>query len=230
MKSNIIKNWDVGDCFISKIESTKYPNYNDKYLIVIVSGYYQYDLNDEKSIYPTAYLKLSNKEVKTCQDIDNAEFIIYCQIPWSWRYLPYSGLVDDAELRKERDKTKLYPDDYYFLREYQVNILPCRIKNSILKDYEYIQYFDFKKPKDEFFHWQDGLKNYFQCVLISKLWSLDLIIERYRRYNLRKSVFYQLPKEEMIEHRESLSPIYEKYYESFMKDYNENSDLENDMR
>lgn len=230
MKSNIIKRWEIGDCFISKIESTKYPNYNDKYLIIIVSGHYQYNLNDENSIYPTAYLKLSNKEVKTYQDIDNAEFIIYDQIPWSWRYLPYSGLVDDTELRKERDKTKLYPDDYYFLKEYQVNILPCRIPKSILKSCEYIKYLDFKKPKDEFFHWQNGLKNYFQCVLMSTSWCIDLIIENYRRHNLRRSVFYQLPKKEMVEHRESLSPIYEKYYESFMKDYNENSDLENDMR
>lgn len=225
MKSNIVKKWEIGDCFISKIESTKYTDYNDKYLIVIVSGYYQLDRRNEKSIYPTAYLKLSNKEVKTKQDIDDAEFIIYTQIPWSWRYLPYSGLIDDAELRKERDKTKLYPDEYYYLKEYQVNIFPCRIQKGILKSYEYIQYIDFKKPKDEFFHWQNGLKNYFQGILMSTSWCLDRIISKYRRFNLRRWAFYQIPLEEMIEHKESLTPIYEKYYESFIKDYDEDSDL-----
>lgn len=225
MKSNIIKKWEIGDCFISKIESTKYIDYNDKYLIVIISGYYQFDLKNEKSIYPTAYLKISSKEVKSFQDIDDAEFIIYDKIPWSWRYLPYSGLKSDDELRKERDKIKLYPDEYYFLNEYQVKVLPCRLKNSILKSYEYIQYFDFKKPKDEFFHWQIGLKNYFQGILMSTPWCLDIIIERYRRYNLRKWVFYQLPLEEMIKHKDSLTPIYNKYYENFIKDYDENSDI-----
>ncbi len=220
MLSKILTKWQVGDCFITKINSTKYPEYNDKFLIIIVSGHYQYN----SRIYPTAYMKLSNKEVKTQQDIDNAEFIIYDQIPWSWRYLPYSGLISDEELIKERDKTKLYPDEYYFLKEYQVNILPCRIKNSILNSCEYLYYHDFKKPKDEFFHWQEGLNNYFQCILMSTPWCLDLIIENYRRYNLRKWVFYQLPLEEMIEHKESLTPIYEKYYENFMANYDENSD------
>lgn len=61
MRSNIIKKWEIGDYFISKIKSTKYPGYNDKYLIVIVSGYYQFDLKDEKSVYPTSYLKISDK-------------------------------------------------------------------------------------------------------------------------------------------------------------------------
>lgn len=73
----------------------------------------------------------------------------------------------------------MYPDDYYFLREYQIKILPCRLKNSILKSYEYIQYLDFKKPKDE-----------------------------------------------TVEHKDSLTLIYEKYYESFIKNYNEESDLD----
>ncbi len=133
----------------------------------------------------------------------------------------YSGLISDEELRKERDKTKLYPDDYYFLREYQVNVLPCRLKNSILSTYDYIYYPDFKTPKDEFFHWQNGLKNYFQCFLMSTPWCLEILIQRYRRYNLRKSVFYQLPKEEMVKHKDSLTPIYQKYYKSFMENYDE---------
>jgi len=221
MKSNIVKRWEKGDCYITKIKCDKYPEYNDKYLIIVVSGHYQYSVKDENSIYPTAYLKISNKQVKTAQDIEEAEFVIYDLIPWSWRYLPYSGLVSDEELRKERDKTKLYPDDYYFLREYQVNVLPCRLKNSILSTYDYIYYPDFKTPKDEFFHWQNGLKNYFQCFLMSTPWCLEILIQRYRRYNLRKSVFYQLPKEEMVKHKDSLTPIYQKYYESFMKDYHE---------
>lgn len=152
MKSNIIKKWEIGDCFIAKINSTKYTEYNDKFLIIIVSGYYQLRTNDEKSIYPTAYLKISNKEVKTTEDVEDAEFIIYDQIPWSWRYLPYSGLIPDDVLRKERDKVELYPDEYYFLREYQVKVFPCRLKNSILSSYEYLYYPNFKKPKDEFFH------------------------------------------------------------------------------
>ena len=75
MLSKILTKWQVGDCFITKINSTKYPEFNDKFLIIIVSGHYQYN----SRIYPTAYLKLSNKEVKTQQDIDNAEFIIYDQ-------------------------------------------------------------------------------------------------------------------------------------------------------
>lgn len=60
---------------------------------------------------------------------------------------------------------------------------------------------------------------------MSTPWCLDIIIQRYRRYNLRKWVFYQLPLEEMVEHRESLTPIYEKYYENFIKNYDEDSDL-----
>ncbi len=225
MKSNIIKRWEIGDCFIAKINSTKYSDYNDKFLIVIVSGYYQFKNNDERSIYPTAYLKISDKEVKTQQDIEDAEFIIYDQIPWSWRYLPYSGLISVEELKKERDKTKLYPDEYFFLKEYQVKIFPCRISNSILKSYEYLYYPNFKRPNDEFFHWQDGLKNYFQGILMSTPWCLDIIIQRYRRYNLRRWSFYQLPLEEMVEHKESLTPIYAKYYESFIENYDEDSDL-----
>ena len=50
---------------------------------------------------------------------------------------------------------------------------------------------------------------------------LEILIQRYRRYNLRKSVFYQLPKEEMVKHKDSLTPIYQKYYKSFMENYDE---------
>jgi len=195
--------------------------YNDKYLIFITTSYYRYDQNYERSIYPIVYLKLSSKKVKTPQDIDDAEFIIINEVPWSWRYLPYSGLIDDDELRKERDKTKLYPNDYYFLTEYQLKIFPDKNNKEFIKDCDYIRHPDFKKPEGEYFHWQDGLVNHFQGYVLPLPWFFDQMIGNYRRYNLRKSVFYQLPKEEMVKHKDSLTPIYQKYYKSFMENYNE---------
>lgn len=218
-KKTSIKNWEIGDCFVKKLESEKYPEYNDKYLIVICSGYYQYSKFDEKSIYPTVYLKISNKEIKTIEDIEIADFVIFEKIHWSLRYLPYSGLISDAELEAIRDKTKLFPDDYYFLNEYQVDIFPNRENKIFVENSQYFYYPEFKKPHDEYFHWKEGLITHFQGIFLS-LWNIDLIIRYYRKNNLRKWAFYQLPREEMVKCKDSLKPIYEKYYEDFISKYN----------
>ena len=79
---------------------------------------------------------------------------------------------------------------------------------------------NFKKPTDEYFHWKSEEKDNFQMCLLTTPWAIDDILRNYRLNNLRKSVFYQLPREEMEAHKDNLRPIYDKYYESFMKDYN----------
>lgn len=218
-KKTNIKNWEIGDSFVKKIESDKYPDYNDKYLIVICSGYYQYSKFNDKSIYPTVYLKISSKKIQTTEDINDAEFIIYNKIHWSWRYLPYSGLISDAELEAIRDKTELFPDDYYYLNEYQVDIFPSRENKTFIENSQYFQFPEFKKPLDEYFHWRDGLTTNFQGTFFSS-WKIDLMIRAYRRNNLRKWAFYQLPREEMVKCKDSLKPIYDKYYEDFIESYN----------
>lgn len=219
MKNKLnIQNWEVGDCFIKKIYSEKYPQYNNKYLIIICSGHYQFSNNKRK--LPNAYLKLSDKAINNQSDIDEAEFIIYLKVPWSWRYLPYNGNIDADELEKERDKIELFPDEYWFLNEYQVDIGPSRKNKDFLLECQFIAHPNFIKPSDEYFHWKSEEKDNFQMCCLDTPWVIDDILKHYQLNNLRKSVFYQLPKEEMETHKDNLRPIYEKYYVSFMKNYN----------
>lgn len=195
------------------------PKYKNYYLIFICSGYYT--CYNEKDIRPNVYLKLSKKKIDSLKDIDNSEFITYLNIHWSLRYLPYNGKIKDEDLRKERDKVKLYPDDYYFLHEYQVHLFPSRRNNQIVRESQYYFFPNFKRPKDEFYHWENGIKNYFQGIILGNPWEFKLILAAYERNNLRRGVFYQLPKDEMVRCKDDLSPIYEKYYDSFIKDYDE---------
>lgn len=221
MKDNI-KNWEIGDCFIKKIETEKYPEYNGKYLLLICSGYYNYNNNNNnnKRMLPNVYIKLSNKEVTTTNDIDEAEFVISLKIHWSLRFLPYSGLVPDEILEKERSKIQLYPDEYWFLTEYQSKLAPSRKNKEFIKDCKYIRHINFKRPEDEFYHWMTNQNNHFQMVVLPTKWAIDLILKNYREFNLRKSVFYQIPLEEMAKCKNDLTPIYQKYYTTFMEKYN----------
>lgn len=224
MNKSIITNWEIGDCFVKQIDATiypeynVYPEYNNKYLIVICSGYYQFSNN--KRLLPTLYLKLSNKPVTSQKDIDDAEFVIWDKIPWCMRYWPYSGLESQASLEARRDKTILYPDDYGFLTEYQVMLFPSRQNKIFFEGCDYYKYVSFKKPLDEFLHWRDNTKVNFQGISIFTPFFYKLLIEKYRLYNLRKWVFYQLPREEVLASKDNFSLIQRKY-SKFIHDYKE---------
>ena len=221
-KKTCIRNWEVGDCFICKMRCKVYTEYNDKYLILIVGSHYKY--SDRKSLYPNVYLKLSDKKIEIFEDIDNAEFIIIDEYHWCERFLPYSGKISTKKLIEERSKVKLYPDEYGFLKEYQLNIYSSKKDKEFIEQCDYMRYEDFKRPEDEFFHWQDEYEDNFQGDILTVPWFFDSLIDnKYRFYNLRESVFYHLPLEDMQAAKDSLAPIYDKYFE-FMHEYSKKLD------
>lgn len=212
-----ITNWEIGDCFVTPIKSQRFPQYNDRYLIIICCDYYEF--TGRKKNYPLVYYKISKKEVNSEKDIDDAEFYIRDLIHMGLRYLPYSGLIDYRELEKERDKVKLYPDEYGFLKEYRINIFPNKNNKEFIRNCKYIKYENFERPKEEFFHWQDGLKNYFQGDILTVEWFFDKLMYWYQINNERKLVYYHFPLEEMQQYRDkSLYPLIVKY-KDFMDEY-----------
>ena len=106
------------------------------------------------------------------------------------------------------------------VNEYQVDIAPSRKNKEFLSECQFIAHPNFIKPSDEYFHWKTEDEDHFQMCCLDIPSAIDLILKGYRYNNLRKSVFYQLPREEMEAHKDNLRPIYEKYYVSFMKNYN----------
>lgn len=218
-----ITNWEIGDCFITQMKSEEFPEYNNYYLIIICCDYYEFS-PERKKLYPITYFKLSKKEVKSPKDIDEAEFVISLTTHMSCRFLPFSGLIDNQELIKIREKVKVYPDEYGFLREYRTKIYPKRKNANFIKNCKYIKYENFERPKDEFFHWQEGTKNYYQGEVITVDWFFDNVVRNYEWYNLRKQVYYHLPLEEMQQYFDkSMYPLIVKY-KDFIDEYEKNND------
>lgn len=217
VNKGVITNWEIGDCFITPIKSEKYPKYNDKYLIIICCDYYEYP--DRKKPYPLVYFKISDKEVNSEKDIDDAEYFISTLIHMSMRYFPFSGLIDEKTDIENKKKVKVYPDEYGFLKEYRVMIFPSRKNKDFIKNCKYIKYENFQRPKDEFFHWQKGLINYFQGYNITVDWLFDRIMYWYQINNEKKLVYYHFPLEEMQQYKDSsLLPLIIKY-KDFMEEY-----------
>lgn len=96
---------------------------------------------------------------------------------WTWRYLPWLGSIDPKVLKEERDKVKLYPDEYGFLHEYQLNVMGPRKSKPFIENTMYLQfYFDkIEKPKDEYWHWKTNDTSYFQLVCFYLPWEINII-------------------------------------------------------
>lgn len=221
-KNGNIKTWDIGDCFIKKIKSEDYPLYNNKYLIIIVSGFYEYE---ENKIYPNVYIKISDKPINNIDDINNSEFVVVNEVHWSMRNLPLLGGLTHEEFIQLRSSVELFPDEYGFLKEYQLCVSPSKFNRTYLNNTEYIiiDFSKLKKPNDEFLHWQDGLENDFQSVIFEENKVDNKIIRLYRRFNLRKWCYYQIPLEDMQVAKNGLRIIYEKYND-FLESYDEDID------
>lgn len=217
MNKENITNWEIGDCFITPIKSKDYPQYNDRYLIIICCDYYEY--TEKRKPCPLAYLKISNKEVNSEKDIDEAEYIISEAIHMGIRFFPIHGMDTKADIEKKK-KVKVYPDEYGFVKEYRVMVFPNKNNKEFIKNCKYMKYENFQRPKEEFFHWQNGLKSYFRGVVLSVEWFFDRIMHWYRLYNLRLLGYYHLPLEEMQQHEDSLLPLVIKY-KDFLKEWKE---------
>lgn len=169
-----IKNWKHGDTFALKINSNKYQNYNDRYIIFIKCDIAKEDWN--KKSRTTKYFRIkitSKKEIpSSAEEIENLEYI--------------KVFACDYDLEKFK-----YPDDVVNLKADKYNSIYIYLMklwafNYIIPDdLTYIGNFEITPPENEYIPYYRT-----HCVPL-RIWNdgkelIDVIIQQYEDYNLEK--------------------------------------------
>lgn len=156
--------------------------YDGRYIIIIKCTLSEWSNRENNSLFRFKITK--DKKMPKLEELDDLEYIItYFQHELE-KYFPGEG-VPFEELRKKRDKIKVYPDKYGYLYTcisgiYFVN---KDIPNNIM----YIGNKKLKLPKHEYIPFTEyGYKCDF------RLWNkiVERLVEKYEDYNLGKSKWF----------------------------------------
>ena len=178
------KDWKINDVFYTKIKH-KDELYNNKYLLFIKVGEYQWSKNSK---IPVFWLKITkdNNLPETKEEIDNLEFIITSMTVWEERFFPlmgdYQEMIKDLE---EKKKVKFFPDDFGYLHEYRFALIAFNRK-YVPEELEYLGNFEVTPPKDEYIPFSELSINAYRWENL-----FDNLLERYKLYNLRQSIMYE---------------------------------------
>ena len=208
LDNHFLNSIKIGDCYIKEVDNSKFGCLQRKYLIIICCGQYIYNYTKKgvPQYRPTVYIKISKEKPQTKEDVDCSEFIISCLIHYSERFFPYDGNFSNEELKKIRSKIKLpNTDSHGFLIEYQYKI--WGIEKDFFKDCTYLYHPNFKKPKNEFFHWKTETECHFQGLLLinEKNILFDELGYDYYYHNLRNGWEYKIPSNIFIKYKNSYS-------------------------
>lgn len=185
----------IGDTFVGKINSSKYPNYNGFSLILhVVDKYVQdgyihiivvnYLVNDcDKNIDLITEDNCICTFVKTMQD----------------RFYPINGLIPIEEHLKNVASIPVYPDEDGRLYQYNVNIMFEEEHYDLFSDdLEYIGNYSLPVPKNNFRPVLDENEWVFYPNAQTQTFNIfvDEMIECYQRNNLKQSDIF---KKEILE-------------------------------
>lgn len=184
------KKWKVGDTFAYKIKNDE--RYKGRYIILIRYENPEWEpVNNNYSF--RAKLTIDGALPETKEELEKLEYIEPRVTHYSNRFLPFSGLIPDEELIKERSKVKFYPDEYGLLDVYTFDIYFSRKYLNILNEFIYLGNYNLKNPEKEYIPFDRNNAGYY---LIERI---ENILEDYERYNLKKSPLYVDENKKSIE-------------------------------
>lgn len=183
-----IKNWQAGDTFAYKINSDKYKNYNERFILFTVI-----DIPVTWNLRRTSkgmISKITTNDVlpKNQNDYDNLETIKL-------------GNEDPVELanRLYEIKYTATPDKFGYIYNYILEMWLPKYKTN--DDMKYIGNFNFTQPTDSFFDTSSitGVRLVrFDEEFLSEI---DFIIDLYEMHNLKQGYWYT---EEYLQDREKI--------------------------
>lgn len=184
------KKWKVGDTFAYKIKNDE--RYKGRYIILIRYENLEWEpVNNNYSF--RAKLTIDDTLLKTNEELEKLEYIKPRVTLYSDRFLPFSGLISDEKLIKERSKVKFYPDEWGMLDVYTFDIYFSRKYLNILNEFIYLGNYNLKGPEKEYIPFSRYNAGFYSIERIEN------ILEDYERYNLKKSWIYEDENKKSIE-------------------------------
>lgn len=153
--------------------------YNGRYIIIIKCSIASWNDNINKRLFRFKITK--DKKIPKLEEIDDLEYIITHFQHELEKYFPGEGIPFE-ELRKKRDKVKVYPDKYGYLYTCISEIY--FYNKNVPENLIYIGNKALKLPKHEYI----PFSGYgYMCDL--KEWEniVENLIKRYEDFNLKKS-------------------------------------------
>lgn len=170
-----LKKWKSGDVFALKISSSKYPDYNGRYLIFIKCDIDKEDWLTRSRTIKYFRIKITSKKElpSSAEEIDNLEYV--------------KVFACDYDLEKFK-----YPDDVVDLKIDKFNSIYIYLmklwafKYVIPEDLIYIGNFEITPPENEYIPYYRT-----HCVPL-RIWDdgkelTDVILKQYEDYNLEKA-------------------------------------------
>ncbi len=188
MKLNEFEKLNINDCFLLKIKSDMYSQYNGMYLLLYVIDK-MIDDNNHKNIYMRIKLIKNNDNVNKI-NLENSEYV-KTKITWiEERYFPFNGQVKGKEHILTINEIPIYPNEYGMLFEYEYNIIVNKRKNEFINNLEYIGNYKLTPPKKGFIPPSYGHTPFeFASDLTIEKFS-NTLLKAYEENNLEKSIYF----------------------------------------
>lgn len=167
--------------------------YDGRYIIIIKCTLSEWSNRENNSLFRFKITK--DKKIPKLEELDDLEYIItYFQHELE-KYFPGEG-VPFEELRKKRDKFKIYPDEYGYLYTCISEIY--FYNKNVPKDLIYIGNKKLKLPKHEYIPFTEyGYK--YQANNWENI--VENLIQKYEDFNLRKSEWLNEEAAEKVKNR-----------------------------
>lgn len=164
--------------------------YNGRYIIIIKNSILGWSKFIDKRIFRFKITK--KKELPKLEEIDDLEYIITHFQHELEKYFPGEGIPFE-ELRKKRDKVKVYPDEYGYL--YTCISEVYFYNKNIPEDLVYIGNKKLKLPEHEYIPFSEYGYNY-----QARTWEniVENLVQRYEDFNLRKSKWLSIEGAEKV--------------------------------
>ncbi len=188
-----LSNWKENDVFALKIESTEYPKYNRKYLILIHCIIEKEDWKLSRTTNTFRVKITKDKKIpQTKEEIDKLEYI----------KTSYNGFFKEKMLFPN-DTIDLKPDEYLMIYKYVFEVKSLKYKTP--KELIYIGNFEIDLPQNEFIPYSQHYGILF-CLWKSKYSTIiNDLLKHYEELNLKKSEIYD-------------KEFQERYYEKQIKE------------
>jgi len=194
-----LSNWEDGDVFALKIESEKYPKYNNRYIIFIhcIIPKKDWEMSRTTNTFRAKITK-DNKLPTSKEEIENLEYI---KTSWD-KYL-------FEKTRRKNETKKLKPDQFHLIYKYLfvIKSLKYKLPENII----YIGNFDITPPTNEYIPYSQhhSILYSFWNEKYSKI--VEKLLMYYEMLNLKKGEiftekkqknFYKDEQEEILQWKE----------------------------
>ena len=201
-----LSNWEEGDIFALKIKSEKYPEYNNRYIILIHCPIKKEGWQTKSRTINTFRAKITENSVlpSTKEEIEKLEYIKTS----TYRYiLERNRFPDDTEY--------LTPDEYHI---YTYLLRIKALKYKIPKNLLYQGNFDVIEPKNEYIpsSQHNGILFSFWKGKYSNV--IDYLLDCYEWYNLKKAIFFDKKLQKKYQEQEQKDIQFFKYLKKLQED------------